>query len=78
LQYEFYKDSDVMLPARLLKILRVDCPLARRLVVPGREESQLIDVQILCSACRSAGKATRLTKWRTVHALHVHAAFGGK
>jgi site-specific recombinase XerD len=65
------KDRYVMLSAQLLKILRIYWRLARPKdwLFPGREESRPIDVQVLYSACRSAGKAAGLGKRVTVHTL---------
>jgi integrase/recombinase XerD len=65
------KDRYVMLSAQLLKILRIYWRLSRPKdwLFPGREESRPIDVQVLYSACRSAGKAAGLGKRVTVHTL---------
>jgi integrase/recombinase XerD len=65
------KDRYVMLSAQLLKILRIYWRLSRPRdwLFPGREESRPIDVQVLYSACRSAGKAAGLGKRVTVHTL---------
>jgi integrase/recombinase XerD len=65
------KDRYVMLSAQLLKILRIYWRLSRPKdwLFPGREENRPIDVQVLYSACRSAGKAAGLGKRVTVHTL---------
>jgi integrase/recombinase XerD len=64
-------DRYVMLSAQLLGILRTYWRLARpkTWLFPGREESKPIDVQVLYSACRSAGAAAGLAKRVTVHTL---------
>ena len=53
------KDRYVMLSAQLLGILRIYWRLARPKdwLFPGRDKSAPIDVQVLYSACRSAGIA---------------------
>jgi integrase/recombinase XerD len=65
------KDRYVMLSAQLLKILRIYWRLSRPKdwLFPGREGNRPIDVQVLYSACRSAGKAAGLGKRVTVHTL---------
>jgi integrase/recombinase XerD len=65
------KDRYVMLSTQLLKILRIYWRLIRPKdwLFPGREENRPIDVQVLYSACRSAGKAAGLGKRVTVHTL---------
>jgi len=65
------KDRYVMLSAQLLGILRTYWRLARPKdwLFPGRAESGPIDVQVLYSACRSAGVAAGLGKRVTVHTL---------
>ena len=65
------KDRYVMLSAQLLGILRTYWRLARPKdwLFPGRAESRPIDVQVLYSACRSAGVAAGLGKRVTVHTL---------
>jgi len=65
------KDRYVMLSAQLLGILRTYWRLARpkAWLFHGREESKPIDVQVLYSACRSAGAEAGLAKRVTVHTL---------
>jgi integrase/recombinase XerD len=65
------KDRYVMLSAQLLGILRIYWRLARPTdwLFPGRDKSGPIDVQVLYSACRSAGTAAGLGKRVTVHTL---------
>lgn len=65
------KDRYVMLSAQLLGILRIYWRLARPTdwLFPGRDKSGPIDVQVLHSACRSAGAAAGLGKRVTVHTL---------
>src|SRR5947208_16659929 len=65
------KDRYVMLSAQLLGILRTYWRLARPKdwLFPGRDKSAPIDVQVLYSACRSAGIAASLGKRVTVHTL---------
>jgi integrase/recombinase XerD len=65
------KDRYVMLSTQLLKILRIYWRLIRPKdwLFPGREGNRPIDVQVLYSACRSAGKAAGLGKRVTVHTL---------
>jgi integrase/recombinase XerD len=65
------KDRYVMLSAQLLGILRIYWRLARPKdwLFPGRDKSAPIDVQVLYSACRSAGIAASLGKRVTVHTL---------
>lgn len=65
------KDRYVMLSAQLLRILRIYWRLARpkSWLFPGRGEGKPIDVQVLYSACRSAGVAAGLGKRVTVHTL---------
>jgi site-specific recombinase XerD len=65
------KDRYVMLSAQLLGILRVYWRLARPAdwLFPGRDKSGPINVQVLYSACRSAGIAAGLGKRVTVHTL---------
>lgn len=60
-----------MLSAQLLGILRPYWRLARpsHWLLPGRDETKPIDVQVLHSACRSAGAAAGLSKRVTVHTL---------
>jgi integrase/recombinase XerD len=56
IRIEHGKGRYVMLSAQLLGILRTYWRLVRpwHLLFPGRDESKLIDVQVLRSACRSA------------------------
>ena len=65
------KDRYVMLSAQLLGILRTYWRLARpkTWLFPGRDGTKPIDVQVLYSACRSAGAAADLAKRVTVHTL---------
>ncbi len=58
------RDRYVMLSAQLLRILRTYWRLARPKdwLFPGRDESKLIDVQVLHAACRSARAAAGLAK----------------
>src|ERR1700692_4451242 len=65
------KDRYVMLSAQLLGILRTYWRLARphHWLFPGRDETKLIDVQVLHAACRSARAAAGLAKHATVHTL---------
>lgn len=65
------KDRDVMLSPQLLNILRSYWRLARptRYLFPGRDESRPISPTVLHAACRSAAKASGLSKRVTLHTL---------
>jgi len=65
------KDRDVMLSAQLLAILRTYWQLARptRYLFPGRDENRPISPTVLHAACRSAAKASGLSKRVTLHTL---------
>ena len=65
------KDRDVMLSPQLLDILRSYWRLARptRYLFPGRGETRPISPTVLHAACRSASKASGLSKRVTLHTL---------
>jgi len=65
------KDRDVMLSEQLLAILRTYWQLARptRYLFPGRDENRPISPTVLHAACRSAAKASGLSKRVTLHTL---------
>lgn len=65
------KDRDVMLSPQLLDILRSYWRLARptRYLFPGRDETRPISPTVLHAACRSASKASGLSKRVTLHTL---------
>lgn len=65
------KDRDVMLSPQLLDILRCYWRLARppRYLFPGRDETRPISPTVLHAACRSATKASGLSKRVTLHTL---------
>lgn len=65
------KDRDVMLSPQLLNILRSYWRRARptRYLFPGRDETRPISPTVLHAACRSASKASGLSKRVTLHTL---------